>query len=381
MSQVMVRSLLFLFPLLFLACHAAHHKSKILMIYTGGTIGMKKTEHGFSPVSGYLEHLMETMPQFQSPILPEYRILEFNPLLDSSQMHPSNWVKIASTIKQYYNEFDGFIVLHGTDTMAFTSSALSFLLENLNKTVVVTGSQVPLCEPYSDAMSNLLASLLTASKCTLLKEVVVVFQHKIFRGNRVQKVSAWAFDGFNSGSYPELGSYGGFPVMETAYWRPPPTGAFTPHLSVEPHVVMLHLHPGITADVIRKMLSPPTLGAVMLAYGTGTGPTTDPNIIAALREAIERGVHIVDVTQCHQGYVDLTTYAAALAYREIGILSGGDMTSEAAFTKLAFLLGDTELSHPQVRYHMEQNLRGEMTRPLDVWRGMRATGQLILQNT
>lgn len=321
---------------------------------------MNKTERGYEPVSGFLEFLMKKNPAFQS--LPPYRIQEYSPLLDSSNMQPENWLNISRDIAANYSSCDGFVVVHGTDTMAYTSSALSFLLENLGKPVIITGSQVPLVEPYSDATTNLIGALTIAGTRTI-PEVMVFFGNHLLRGNRIQKFSAWDFRAFAGGDFPPLGQWSGSFHLETDLVLPMPTLPFRAFTTIASagEVVMVPLFPGISGKFMREALAVPVRGAVLLAFGTGNGPDQDVEFLAALRNATSRGVVVVDTTQCHQGTVDLGEYATGNALKEAGCTGGFDITPEAAFTKLIWLLGDSSLSPSQVRALVPANLRGELS--------------------
>lgn len=350
--------------LLFILLIFLINAKNVLIVYSGGTIGMKKTPTGWAPESGYLQSLMKNMTQFQTDTLPLYEIYEMNPLLDSSAMKPTDWVRIGNVINSNYNKYDAFIVLHGTDTMAYSASALSFMFENLNKTVIITGSQTPLCEPFTDATNNILASLITIRDHDI-PEVVQVFGSKMFRGNRIQKITANSYVGFDSGNYPTLAMYGAEFLFNFKYMRNFTNEPFKYLPSFSDKVVIIHLHPGISPSFISSALSNKNIkGAILYAFGAGNGPS-DEDFLQPFIDAINRGVIVVDITQCHSGAVDLGDYDAAYGYKSIGVLSGYDMTLEAAYAKLSWLIGQGYTTET-IKDLMTTDLRGEITtRPFE----------------
>ncbi|KAJ4462321.1 L-asparaginase [Paratrimastix pyriformis] len=341
-------------------------KRSVYVMYTGGTIGMNKTDSGYAPVSGFLQYLMSLSPSFAPDNLPfTYTIHEFSPLLDSSNMEPRNWLQLVEDINANYEKYDGFVIIHGTDTLAYTASALSFLLENLNKTVVITGSQIPMIEPYSDANNNLLGALMIAGQYDI-PEVTVFFADKLLRGNRVQKFSAWDWTAFDAGVYPLLATWGGDLRLQSEHMLSFAKAPFRGYTAVSEQVVLVYLFPGITGTYVREALAPPAKGAVLLAFGTGNGPDMNSDFLKALKEANDRGVVIVDASQCFRGNVDLTHYATASALKDAGLIGAFDMTPEAAFTKLTWLLAhpDYKSNAALVKERMMLNVRGEMSGPV-----------------
>ncbi len=344
---------------------------RVLMIYTGGTIGMIKGPRGYAPAPGKFMEMLQRLPSFQDPDQPpgvtpvsrhgrriHYAMMEYEPLLDSSNMGMEDWVRIARDIERYYDDYDAFLVLHGTDTMAYTASALSFMLENLNKTVIVTGSQIPLSEVRNDGEDNLLDALLIAGHYDI-PEVGLYFRSRLFRGNRTRKMDASGLEAFGSENAPPLATVG---IQIDVSWdqvRSPTGDAFRVTPITNPNVATLRLFPGITKSILENFLRPPLAGLVLETYGAGNAPDNRADFLAALRAASERGVVIVNATQCYRGEV-VAAYAAGTALAEAGVVPGGDMTTEAALTKLAFLLSQ-DLDPAEVRELMPKSLRGELS--------------------
>jgi L-asparaginase len=252
-----------------------HVKKRVCILYTGGTIGMKPTPQGYAPEPGYLGRVMASMPDFSSPEMPGYVICEYAPLLDSSNMGPRHWLAIARDIAEKYHEFDGFIVIHGTDTMAYTASALPFMLEGLAKPVVLTGSQIPLCRVRSDGRDNLVTALMVIALAPV-PEVCLCFGNRLLRGCRSTKVDAAGFQAFDSPNYPDLGHIGVTirPHPELLLPRRPVNG-LTVHPLSEARVGALRLFPGISADLVANVLRSPLQGLVLETYGLGNGPSND----------------------------------------------------------------------------------------------------------
>ena len=334
-------------------------RKRIYIAYTGGTIGMNRTRAGYRPVGGYLQAQMEEMPELRHSSMPSFTVHEYDPLLDSANMTPREWVKIARDIAKNYARYDGFLVLHGTDTMAYTSSALPFMLRGLGKPVIITGSQIPLCEIRNDARENLITSMVIASSYAI-PEVCLYFGGKLLRGCRAVKVSANGFAAFDSPNVPPIGTVGSDIEINWNLVRPAGRRLRLEEFAAPVVVSALRLFPGISPDLVRNVLRPPLQGLVLEAFGVGNGPDHDKSFLAALAEATERGVVIVDCTQCLEGTVDLSEYAAGSALAQAGVISGFDMTTEAALAKLYYLFS-RGYTAARVKRDMQKDLCGEMT--------------------
>ncbi|MEW5289181.1 asparaginase [Erwinia papayae] len=334
------------------------HKKSIYVAYTGGTIGMQRSSHGYVPVSGHLQNQLADMPEFHRPEMPDFTIHEYQPLIDSSDMTPQDWQSIADDIKANYDQYDGFVILHGTDTMAFTASALSFMLENLTKPLIVTGSQIPLEALRSDGQQNLLNALFIAANYPI-SEVSLFFNNHLFRGNRTTKAHADGFNAFASPNLPPLLEAG----IHIRRLNTPPApmgkGQLIVHSVTPQPVGVVTLYPGISADVVSNFLRQPVKALILRSYGVGNAPQ-NPAFLNELKEASARGIVVVNLTQCMSGKVNMGGYATGNALALAGVISGGDLTVEATLTKLHFLLSQ-DLTSEQVRQQMQLNLRGELT--------------------
>ncbi len=338
-----------------------NHRKTVYIIHTGGTIGMAQTPAGYAPQAGFLATQLARLPELADPRMPAFAVHELTPLLDSANMTPANWMQIAADIYAHYDDYDGFLVLHGTDTMAYTASALPFILRQTRKAIIVTGSQIPLCELRSDGRENLITGLLLAAESEI-PEVCLFFGNRVLRGCRSVKVSANGFDAFDSPNYPPLGAAG----IEISIYRErllQPADArptLHEHALDRAAVGALRLFPGMAARVLENMLMPPIQGLVLETYGVGNGPDQDPAFLAVLRRAADRGVVIVNCTQCLRGAVSMGDYATGSALARAGVISGHDMTTEAALAKLTCLLS-AGLAPAEVKAAMGRSLCGELS--------------------
>lgn len=334
-------------------------KKKIYIAYTGGTIGMQASKNGYVPVSGFLEETLNKMPEFHRPEMPEFTLHEYPHLIDSSDMNPSHWQQIAEDIQANYEGNDGFIILHGTDTMSYTASALSFMLENLEKPVIVTGSQIPLAELRSDGQVNLLNALYIAANYPI-PEVSLFFNNKLLRGNRSRKLDADGFDAFDSPNCRPLLVAGinievvAGKVKEAVNPKP----LTVAKMQSQP-IGVITLYPGISADVLKNTLQQPVNAMILLSYGVGNAPQNN-DILTQLQSAYDKDIVIVNCTQCLRGKVNMGGYATGHALQDVGVVSGLDMTPEAALAKLHYLLSKNG-SISDLRAKLSQNLRGELT--------------------
>jgi L-asparaginase len=331
----------------------------VLVLHTGGTIGMVDTPEGSAPVAQALAPYLSAIVAGSSGELPPVGFMELDPPIDSANATPETWCTIARILFEHREEYDGFVVLHGTDTMAYTSSALSFLLPAFGKPVVVTGSQIPLARVRSDGRQNLVGAIQSAARSDV-PEVSLLFGEVLLRGNRATKIDASGLHAFDSPRYPPLAEIGVDIVVNNVIVRRPDgqPGLMAGRLG---NVAAVRLFPGFSASILANLCRPPLQGLILEAYGAGNGPSDDREFLSAIEAATAQGIVLVVVTQCSRGSVQPGAYATGSALMHAGAVPGFDMTSEAALTKLAVLLGQG-LSTETVAAMMQQDVAGELSR-------------------
>ena len=338
-------------------------KPNILLIYTGGTIGMIKNSETGALENFNFNDLLECIPELN---LLDCNISSksFSNPIDSSNMKPSNWIEIVTIIEDNYKNYDGFVILHGSDTMSYTASALSFMLENLSKPVIFTGSQLPIGDLRTDAKENLITSIQIASLVEnnqpVVQEVGLYFEYKLYRANRTTKINAEHFEAFDSPNYPPLIISGvNLSINYQSLLTAKKNKKLVVHKIFEPNILLVKLFPGINKETINHLFSTPNLkGMIVETYGSGN-ITNEKWFLKALKIIIDKKIPVVNVTQCAGGSVDMNIYSTNVIYRNIGIISGKDISTEAAVTKLMLMLGQN-IPANNFKTKFETSLRGEM---------------------
>lgn len=334
-------------------------KKKVLIIYTGGTIGMKNTGNGYMPAPGFLSEALSAIPDLARPEFPEWELLEMSPLLDSSNMSVAEWNKIGAVIYENYDSYSGFVILHGTDTMAYTASALSFILEGLDKPVVLTGSQIPLSEIRSDGRDNLITSVIIAADGVAC-EVCLYFSGRLLRGNRSMKMSADGLVAFDTPAYPHLAEVGigikyNLPAM-LAHRE----GGLKYHPFGNVPIGVLKVFPGIQFGLFEEIMTEKLSGIVLETFGAGNIPKGDGGLLPIIAKAFGSGAVITVCSQCPSGTVTLGAYETSSQLKAAGAVGGKDMTTEAAVAKLYYLFS-IGLDKESIKTLMEKNICGELT--------------------
>lgn len=336
----------------------------ILLIYTGGTIGMIKDADSGALRAFDFNNLLIKVPELK---LLDCKIetISFKNPIDSSNMNVKHWAKTATLIGDNYNAFDGFVVLHGSDTMSYSASALSFMLEHLAKPVIFTGSQLPIGDLRTDAKENLITSIQLASLQQkgkpVIQEVGLYFEYKLYRGNRTTKINAEHFEAFASLNYPHLAESGvHLNINHQFLWQPNPNQKLIVRTILDNNITVLKLYPGISKAAVQAVLNTKNLkGVILETFGSGNA-TTQNWFINSLKETLSKGIHIINVTQCSGGSVAMGQYETSSKLQQLGLISGKDITTEAAIAKLMYLLGQN-IPNNNFKTIFETNLRGEMT--------------------
>ena len=338
-------------------------KSKILLIYTGGTIGMVKDYETGALRAFNFDKLLKNIPELHL-LDCEIHTASFVDPIDSSNMNPKYWMELCDIIESHYNDFDGFVVLHGSDTMSYTASALSFMLENLSKPVIFTGSQLPIGDLRTDAKENLITAVQLATlyegKAPVIQEVGLYFEYKLYRANRTTKVSAEHFEAFDSPNYPSLVTSGVHINVSNEVLLRPVKEELRVHKNLVDEVLLLKMHPGISERMVSAMLAIPDVkGVVLETYGSGN-TTTEEWFINKIKKVLAKDIPVVNVTQCISGSVQMGDYETSVELKKAGVISGKDLTTEAAIVKMMYLLGQG--LNPEVfKTVYETSLRGELS--------------------
>jgi L-asparaginase len=339
--------------------------TSILIIYTGGTIGMKENPETGALAPFNFEQILDEVPELRKFGF-SLDTISFNPLVDSSDITPDFWIRLAVIIKENYNKYNGFVILHGTDTMSFSASALSFMLEDLAKPVVFTGSQLPIGKIRTDGKENLISAVEIAAASSngqpLVPEVTIFFENQLFRGNRTSKHNAEYFNAFRSDNYPLLAQAGISIKYNFAHIHyPTHQRELILHTDLDTNIAILNLFPGITPYVVDTVLQTPEVKAIiLLTYGSGNAPSSKW-FLDKIKEAVERNILIYNVTQCKAGSVDMDKYENGLHLKKAGVVSGNDITFEAAVAKLMFLLGKN-YNFDDLKQFAECSISGEISK-------------------
>ncbi|KAF4672303.1 hypothetical protein FOL47_000687 [Perkinsus chesapeaki] len=337
------------------APNVKHEAGKVLVIYTGGTIGMMPFPNGtLHPVPGYLTNQIHNLPELKANGMPEVTVIEWDNLIDSSDMSTEGWVTMAKAVEDNYDEYDGFVILHGTDTMAYTSSALSFIFSNLAKTVIVTGSILPFSDPHSDGRRNIIVSIILAGLYNI-PEVSLFFGTQLLRGSRSVKGESGTIEAFKSPKYPALATvHAGITFLNAEYLVP--TSSFEAQKEMEGSLLVVRLSPCLAS--LYSMDLEVVKGVILLLYGTGTAPS-NPRFISWLKRLQEKEIPVIGVSQIVHGTISLARYAAGAQLISLGVISAKDMTTEAAITKLSYLLAQG-YDRARINDEFGSSIRGEI---------------------
>ncbi|HSW70338.1 MAG TPA: asparaginase [Gammaproteobacteria bacterium] len=333
-------------------------KKSVCILSTGGTISMQKTMQGYAPAPGFLKSAMQKIPELHNSDMPHYAVHEFENPIDSANMVPADWQRMAEFVQKNYAEYDGFVILHGTDTMAYTASALSFMLENLGKPVILTGSQLPLFETRNDARENLINAVLLAGSQSI-PEVCIYFHNKLFRGNRTKKIDALSFTAFASPNFPELGKIGTDIHIRRELLCALPKKELMVQKFNPVFISSLKIFPGLSLEILQGFLQIPLQALILETYGVGTAPE-DKKFLDIIKQLAKKNMMIVSCSQCSHASIKMKDYAASHSLLNAGVVSGGDMTVEAVIAKL-FYLWSQGISLEKIKEKMITNLRGEMS--------------------
>lgn len=321
---------------------------------------MRPSANGYEPGPGYLAEQMAHMDELSQAPMPGFEVIEYDPLVDSSNMTPLIWSKIANDIRDQSSRFDGFVVLHGTDTMAYTASALAFMLQGLAQPVILTGAQLPLGQIRNDARENLKTAMVLAANYPL-PEVSLFFGDHLLRGCRSTKVSATRFDAFDSPNYPPLATVGTKIEIFQQRLRPASTAnAITVHPIESAEISAFRVFPGLSIDIFRHFLKRPLRGIVLETYGDGNGPTDDPDFVRAIADAVDDGLVVLGCTQCLHGGMTQSGYATGTALTRAGVIPGRDMTIESSLVKMMYLFSQ-DLEPEAIKRKLAEDLVGELT--------------------